>query len=151
MKTSYLIILVAALQLCMFSCKKLSPDPGHLQMCCGANPPATSVFNKWQIVTDSTYAGVGINNHAVNYAGQPGDYFDIRTNDTIFTKEGAVLDTLTYKQLTDSTIVISSFGIALNGTLGASHYKFSAQSMHIVSPEIATPGGIFGRRVTLSK
>jgi hypothetical protein len=151
MKTKRLLILIAGLQLCLFSCKKPDTNANHLLLCCGANPPATSIFNKWQIVSDSTYAGVGINNHAVNYAGQPGDYFDIRTNDTIFTNEGAVLDTLSYKQLTDSTIVITSFGIGLNGTLGASHYRFSAQSMHIASPEIATPGGIFGRRITLSK
>jgi len=151
MKKKILLIAVAVFQLSSFSCKKIGPAPGHLQVCCGANPPATSIFNKWNIVSDSTFTGVGVTNHAVNYAGQPGDYFDIRPNNIIYTKEGAVLDTLTFSSLTDSTIVISSFGITLNGVPDASHFKFSTNSMNIVSPEIATPGGIFGRRVTLSK
>jgi hypothetical protein len=148
MKTKLLLILIAVLQVCLFSCTKIN---NHLLICCGANPPATSIFNKWNIVSDSTYTGVGVSNHPVDYAGQTGDYFDIRTNGVIYTREAGVLDTLTYNALTDSTMVISSFGITLNGVLGASHYKFAAHSLSIASPEIATPGGIFGRRIALSR
>ncbi|MDR3694661.1 hypothetical protein [Mucilaginibacter sp.] len=149
MKTKLLLIVVVGLQLCLLSCTKTNIN--HLLVCCGANPPAASIFNKWNIVSDSTYAGVGITNHPVDYAGQAGDYFDIRTNNIIYTKEGNVLDTLTYNALTDSTIVISSFGITLNGVLSPSHFKVTAHSLYIASPEIATPGGVFGRRITLSR
>jgi len=147
MKTKIIILLIGFAQLGLFSCKK----PGNPQVCCGANPPATSIFNKWDIVSDSTFTGVGLNNHAVNYAGKTGDYFDIRTNNIIYTKEGAVLDTLTYNSLTDSTMVISSFGITLNGVLAPSHFVFTAHSLSIASPEFATPGGVFGRRIMLSR
>lgn len=147
MKTKLLLIAVAGLQLCLFSCIKTN----NLPVCCGANPPATSIFKKWHIVSDSTFAGVGITNHAVNYPGQAGDYFDIRINNIIYTKEGTVLDTLTYSSLTDSTMVISSFGVTLNGVLDPSHFKFAAHSMTIASPQIATPGGLFGRKITLSQ
>jgi len=152
MKAKFLLLIILAGVLNgLFSCTKISPNPNHLVICCGANPPATSIYNKWNIVSDSTFAGVGVTNHPVDYTGQASDYFDIRTNNVIYTKEGNVLDTLTYSSLTDSTMVISSFGITLNGVLDASHYKFAAHSLNIASPEIATPGGLFGRRIKLSR
>jgi hypothetical protein len=147
MKTKTIILLIGFALPGLFSCKKLS-DPLE---CCGANSPSTSIFNKWNIVSDSTFTGVGITNHAVNYAGQAGDYFNITTNGIIYTREGDVLDTLTYNSLTDTTIVISSFGITLNGVLAPSHFTFTAHSLNIASPEYATPGGIFGRRIKLSR
>lgn len=57
----------------------------------GNNPALTGV---WSIVFDSSYTGVTLNNHSINYVGQTGDYFDIRTDGFIYTKEGLVLDTL---------------------------------------------------------
>jgi hypothetical protein len=149
MKTKLLFILIGGLQLCLFSCKNNFITP-----CCVLNPPPlqTSVFTKWNITSDSTFTGVGSTNHPVDYRGLPGDYFDIRTNDTIFTKEGAVLDTLTYKLLTDSTIVITSFGITFNGVPATSHItNFTAHSLTIASPIALTPGGEFGRKVILNR
>ena|ERR1700729_67127 len=139
------LIAVACILLCI-ACKKQG-----LPMCCVANPPEVSIFHQWNIVTDSTYTGVGINNHQVVYVGQPGDYFDFETNGVVHMKEGGVLDTLTYQTLSDTTMIVSSFGITLNGVPATSHFSFTANTMHISAPTIATPGGVFGRKISLSR
>jgi hypothetical protein len=146
MKSSIIKLITAIGILCCFACKKQS-----LPMCCGANPTKISIFHNWNIVSDSTYTGVGATNHPVDYAGQPGDYFNVGTNGVIYTNEGGVLDTLIYNSVTDSTIVVSSFGITLNGVPPTSHFSFTANSMILKAPTIATPGGIFGRKITLSR
>ncbi len=110
------------------------------------------VAGNWNIVTDSTYAGAGYSNHPVNYAGQPGDYFNISTNGVIYTKEGKQLDTLSYQLMGDTAIVISTFGLIVNGVPAVSHIKnLSETTMVIASPVILTPGGVFSRKVTLSR
>ena len=107
---------------------------------------------KWQILTDSTFAGVGLTNHPVNYQGQSGDYFDIRTNGYIYTKEGSVSDTLSYTLLSDTTIAIVPFGIIINDVPATSHIRnLSANSVTIASPVYLTPAGEFGRKVILSR
>ncbi len=120
-------------------------------MCCVLNTGKVSIYHQWNIVSDSTYAGVGVNNHPVVYLGQPGDYFDIQTNGVIYTSEGGVLDTLKYSLLTDSTIAISAFGINVNGVPATSHYSLTANIMKISSTTFASPGGLFGRTITLSR
>jgi hypothetical protein len=142
----YLFIATAGVLFFLFSCKKNYSGP-----CCTANNPNGAIFEKWNIVSDSTFTGVGLNNHVVDYVGKAGDYFDITTQGVIYTKEGPVLDTLTYKLVSDSGIVIESFGITLNGVPETSHFKLDAHNMTIASPEIATPGGLFGRKITLSR
>jgi len=146
MKTNKLQLIVIACILLCFACKK----PEAL-ICCGANPPDVSIFHNWNIVSDSTYVGVGVTNHLVAYVGQPGDYFDVTTNGLIYTNERGKLDTLHYQLATDSTIAISAFGITLNGVPATSHYSFTANTMRVSSPVIATPGGLFGRKISLSR
>jgi hypothetical protein len=126
------------------ACQKLP-----VKICCGANLPDASIYHNWNIASDSTYTGVGATNHAVDYAGKPGDYFNVMTNGVIYMKENGVADTLSYTSLTDSTIVIAAFGITLNGVPPISKYSFTASTMRIASPIYATPGGIFGRKLNL--
>lgn len=110
------------------------------------------VTGNWNIVTDSTYAGAGLSNHPVNYTGQPGDYFNITTNGVIYTKEGKQLDTLSYQLKGDTSIIISTFGLTGNGVSAVSHIKnLSETTMVIASPVALTPGGVFGRKITLSR
>jgi hypothetical protein len=127
---------------------------------------------EWNLVSDSTYEGAGLGNHPVDYIGQPGDYFSFTTDGHVYTREGGVLDTLTYKVVSDSTIIISDFGIIINGVpdtsrvtgLGADSLttnngmnttnngmNTTAQTIAIESPFFPTPGGVFGRKVTLSR
>jgi len=141
MKAKCSLLIIASLLLCFYACKK------NLD---GINP--VSIIGKWSIITDSTYAGVGSSNHPVQYEGQVGDYFDINANGHIYTKEGAVLDTLSYNNVSDTTIVISTFGIIINGVPEKSYIiAFTAHSLIINAPNIATPGGVFGRKISLRR
>jgi hypothetical protein len=141
MKTTHFLVIIASLALCLYACKK---D--------GNNTNPSSIAGKWNIVSDSTYSGVGLGNHPVNYVGQPGDYFDFTTNGTVYTKEGTILDTLTYRIVSDKTIVISPFSIILNGVPETSYITtFTARSLVINAPRVLTPGGVFGRKISLSR
>lgn len=160
MKARYFSLSAAGLLLCLFACRKdvnnitggSGSTSNQLSTQTSALVNPTSIIGNWNIVTDSTYAGAGISNHPVDYAGQAGDYFDINANGHIYTKEGAVLDTLNYSNVSDTTIIISPFGITLNGVPETSHIiTFTAHSLVISAPQIATPGGIFGRKVSLSR
>lgn len=160
MKAKYLVLIAAGLLLSLFACKKPANNltrgsggtSGQVSTQTSALVNPGSIIGNWNIVTDSTFAGAGITNHPVDYAGQAGDYFNISANGHIYTKEGAVLDTLTYSNVSDTTIVISPFGITLNGVPETSHIiTFTAHNLVISAPQIATPGGIFGRRVSLSR
>jgi hypothetical protein len=146
MKINKLQLMIIACMPLFFACKK--PDA---LVCCAANPPEVSIFHNWNIVSDSAYVGAGFSNHLAVNLGQPGDYFNVTTNGLIYTNEGGKLDTLHYQLATDSTIVISAFGITLNGVPATSHYSFTASTMNISSPTIATPGGLFGRKISLSR
>ena len=119
------------------------------------------IANKWNLVTDSTLWGAGVANHPVNYTGEPGDYFSFGTNGYVYTKEGNLLDTLSYQLVSDTSIIISDFGFIANGVsttdtikgLGANSLTTTStgQTIVIESPWFPTPGGLFWRKVTLSR
>jgi len=104
------------------------------------------------IVYDSTYSGVGSANREVNYCGQAGDYFNFVNDSIIYTKEGSALDTLNYRFTSSNTIIISSFGIILNGVPETSQIiNLTSNNLIIVAPVMPTPAGAFGRKVGLSR
>ncbi len=115
----------------------------------------------WNLVSDSTFEGVAQNNHPVDYTGQLGDYFSFTTDGHLYTREGGVPDTLTYKMVSDSTIIISDFAYTANGVsptdtikgLGANSLTTvtTGDTIVIESPWFGTPGGLFWRKVTLSR
>jgi hypothetical protein len=143
MKPIILFVLAAFIAFFLVSCKKNSVP---------ANDINASISGKWNILSDSTFFGVGLNNHPVDYAGQTGDYFDIRTDGNIYIKEGAILDTLGYRLTSNTTILIVSFGIILNGVAETTHItSLTAHSATIDAPIVITPGGEFGRKVNLSR
>src|ERR1700722_884456 len=119
----------------------------------GISEGTGNMADTWNIVVDSSYEGVGANNHLVTYQGVAGDYFEFADNGNAYTKEGPVLDTLTYKVLADSVhIIISDFGSNFNGVQDTSVISdHTATSMTITSKEFLTPGGIFWRKVVLSR
>ncbi len=111
-----------------------------------------TILGKWNILNDSTFSGVGINHHAVNYTGRTGDYFDCRKDGNIYIKEGIRLDTLSYNLTSDTTILIVPFGIILNGTPEMSHItNLTAHNSTISARIVLTPAGIFGRKVNLNR
>jgi phage tail protein X len=138
---SLIVIFCSTLLALMFSCNK---NAGTINK--------AAITGNWNIVSDSAYTGVGSTNHPVNYAGKPGDYFNITANGIVYTKEGSTLDTLSYHFVGDTAIVISSFGATLNGVAPVSHIAtIGSTGLIITSPKFLTPGGVFWRKVTLSK
>ena len=112
----------------------------------------TTILGKWENLSDSAFIGVGMNNRQETYIGQTGDYFDLRRDGFVYTKEGAVLDTLSYSLTSDTTIVIAYFGITLNGVPETSHItNLTAHDATISAPVAVTPGGEFGRKVILKR
>jgi hypothetical protein len=118
----------------------------------------------WNLVSDSTFEGAGSTNHPVNYTGQAGDYFSFGTDGYVYTKEGEVLDTLTYRLVSATGVIISDFGIIINGipdtstitglgtnSLTVNNGGVTVQTIAIESPFFPTPGGTFWRKVTLSR
>jgi hypothetical protein len=115
---------------------------------------------KWNLINDSIIQGVGPSNHLVGYTGAAGDYFNFGTNGYAYTKEGALLDTLTYRMVTDTSIIISSFGLIINGIpdtstvaglAGSNSSVSNSQIIVIESPFFLIPAGEFWRKVTLSR
>jgi hypothetical protein len=116
------------------------------------DPSNSSIVGKWNIVADDQYVGVGINNHKVSYIGKAGDYFDVRSDGHIYVKEDFVLDTLAYTVQSSQSIIIAGFGAILNGTPEVSTISYlSPTFVTIKAPAIITPGGAFGRTITLSR
>ena len=135
--------LIAFINFFLISCKKnLLP----------ANDIHASIIGKWNILNDSTFIGVGVNNHPVNYTGQMDDYFDFRRDGYIYIKENTIFDTLSYSLTSDTTILIASFGITINGVPEISRItNLTAHNATINAPFITTPGGAFGRKVNLNR
>ncbi|WP_428330148.1 hypothetical protein [Mucilaginibacter sp.] len=139
MKTTIKLLFIIGLMLALNACKK-------------ENTTIAAITGKWNLVSDSTYAGVGYNNHPVNYIGQPGDYFNFTADGLVYTKEGSVLDTLTYSIQANNQLNISGFGIILNGVPELSQISnFTAHTLKITAPRGITPGGQFGRVVSLTR
>lgn len=135
--------LTALITFFLISCEKNSLS---------ANDIHATLLKKWNILNDSTIIGVGVNNHWVNYVGQTGDYFDFRTDGYIYIREGTILDTLSYNLTSDTTILIASFGIILNGVPEISRItNLTAHGVTIKAPLVITPGGEFGRKVNLTR
>lgn len=120
-----------------------------------------AVSGQWNLVYDSTFEGVGWANHAVDYTGEPGDYFNFSADGSnLYTKEGNVLDTLAYQLLSDSSVIITDFGTFVNGVpdtstitglTGSIESGKSPDTIVIESPFFLTPGGEFWRKVKLSR
>jgi hypothetical protein len=132
MKAVYAIIF-GFLTLCLYTCKK-GCGPGMMGR--------ASIIGKWNIVADSTSAGVGSANAFATYTGKPGDYFDITNNGYIYTKESAKLDTSGYQLLSDSTIIIHSFFYFSNNAIYPTcHIKrLGPNTINIYLPWILSPG-----------
>ncbi|HEV3323989.1 MAG TPA: hypothetical protein VG052_00240 [Puia sp.] len=126
----------------------------------GPSNESGGITGKWNLVSDSTFEGVGSTNHPVNYAGGPGDYFNFSSDGYVYTEEGLVPNRLTYRMVSNSRIIISDFGLILNGVQDTSTITGltvnsgsgnSVQTIVIESPFDLTPGGEFWRKVTLSR
>lgn len=103
---------------------------------------SSTLAGKWNVLSDFSYEGVGLNNHAVSYSGLSGDYFIFGNNNLLYTKEGNTLDTLNYQFLSDSVSIASNI------------YQMENISWHSITlywPGLLTPGGRFSRKIVLTR
>jgi hypothetical protein len=117
-----------------------------------------SLVGIWILINDSAYTGTGVSNRLVDYTGETGDYFNFSTNGYVYTKENTKLDTLAYSLISDTSIIISNFGLITNGVPDTSIITglnenngtgVNVQTIFIESHLGITPGGEFWRKVTL--
>jgi len=87
MKLQKAFLFLTSLMFCLSACKKDS------------NVVAGPVVGKWNIVS--------VSNPAVNYTGQPGDYYYFKSDGTLYIKEGNSIGSFTYTMAVDSTIIIN--------------------------------------------
>ena len=108
-----------------------------------------SLVGKWNIQRDSTYVAVGSNNHKVIYSGQTDDYFNFTSDGHIYSRENSILDTLSYT-VSSGSVMIPNFddrgGVGIGKIQSASTHSLSISSRYLI-----TPGGVFGRSVSLKR
>ena len=116
------------------------------------NSPDSSytILHTWSIIYDSTYSGAGSGNDLVTHYGKVGDYFDFNSDGNLYIREGTNRTTVSYTIINNTTLIISTFGITING-IPDSTYATGLDGHHatLLTPFFATPGGIFGRKVQL--
>jgi hypothetical protein len=149
MKTKNPLFIVTGLLLCLCACKKYSSSDNK-----AANLlDNTAIVGRWNVVSDTSYAGVNTGSNPLIHTGQAGDYFDFSTNGNVYTKEGPVLDTLTYSLVSSEEINIEPFGSVGNGPdeLVSRIMILTAHNATIASPLGESPGGPVKRIVNLSR
>ena len=130
------------LMIFLFSCGKKDSSP---------DVDGSRLNGKWHLVSDSSFAGVGLGNHAVNYTGRAGDYFDFRPGGHLLIKENGTSAIVNYTVTSDTMVTIDSF-LGPDGSPETCYITaLAANNIIIHSPIYLTPGGTFGRKVHLTK
>jgi hypothetical protein len=127
----------------LFSCKKSNQSP--------AVP--TSIVGKWKLVNDSLVSGVGPIVTGSNYIGKSGDYFDFETNNKLYIKERANLDSSAYQVTSDSTIVLNVYTERYNALSPVRGITYTPSGVTLRSPSVfvANPGSYYLRIINLRK
>jgi hypothetical protein len=135
------IILAGFLFLWICSCSK------------GSSISSGLITGGWRVVTDSAYEGVGSGNHQVVYIGHLGDSYFFDGNGLLYTNVNAVRDTFTYTIISSTGIILNPLSNVRQGysdTLSGG-LELTPYSLRIIGPYLASPGGIFGRTITLAR
>ena len=150
MKYLNLFAIASFIVTCFFSCKKTNE---------GTQPAKTDfkgavpIGGKWSIQRDSVFTAVGAYGTGKTYTGKTGDYFNFGADDKLYIKEGANLDTFTYKILTDSTLSLLPVGATANYIPLAAFIKPTTATSVVLywTPSLGNPGSFYSRTVSLDK
>ncbi|HTI12549.1 MAG TPA: hypothetical protein VL832_28445 [Puia sp.] len=150
MKHNIIYLYILAALAASASCKKSNSNPELRH----SHPAIASIVGKWSLTKDSSFSAIGVGNFGTvqEYIGQPDDYWDFRSDDKVYIKEGAKLDTLGYKLVTGNTITINTFGWTLNGAATTSTIQpltFASAVIH--SANLLLPAGVYNRTLFLTK
>jgi hypothetical protein len=139
-----------------------------LSSCAEDNASVTTgltIAGKWKVAYDSTVYVTGTAPTAYTvHTGQSGDYFYFKSDGHLYVKEGATLDSMTYKINSGNTITITSTVIYdpaywLNGQMidtvsvpqGYYVSKLTPHSAVISWPLYGHPGPFETRTISLSR
>jgi hypothetical protein len=116
-------------------------------------PPVVTLVGKWQLGNDSiSTSSAATAAVSSNYKGVSGDYFDFRTDGFCYTKEGTVYDTLSYDVISNKSVALQNFGLAINGGIESSQLTLTLTTANITTQNTVTPtGSTYFRTVNLSK
>jgi len=146
MKKLTAIILASLITISIVSCTKTADVQ-----------TAVSLQGKWSLKLDSIAEGVSTPSpqYSTKYVGTTADYFDFRSDNKLYIKEGAHLDTFSYQLSTDSNLYISSpetsvYGIAssLNGLIKSGNSNDA--TIHF-TPAVVSYGAYYSRTVNLTR
>ncbi|BAU53024.1 hypothetical protein [Mucilaginibacter gotjawali] len=156
MKTRVSIAMGAIIALGFNACTKMQAIQPHIKQITSAMDSTLKtqalLLGKWNVVSDTTYAGVNTGTNPAVYIGQAGDYFDFVADGHIYIKEGAILDTLSFKLASGRQIDINSFMPILNNQSATCQIGgINAKSLSIASPMLTPPAGPQQRIVSLSR
>ena len=111
-----------------------------------------SVVGKWDLVADSTLAGVGVYASYTIRIGTTDDYWDFRDDGKVYIKEGTRKDTAGYTRYGADEIAIDRFGWIFNSQQTHSTIReLTAHSLVIHSADVIAPGGVNVRTVYLKR
>ncbi len=145
MKKLTTLILTSLIAATIFSCKKT-----------GVQGPV-SIQGKWSLKLDSIAQGVSgpSPEYSSKHIGTAADYFDFRSDNKLYIKEGAKLDTFSYQLSTDSNVYISATNPAEDGltsSLNGLIKPISNNSARIhFAPALISFGLYYSRTVNLTK
>src|ERR1700743_3267772 len=105
---------------CLLSCKKTNDGMQTTTQTGTSGNTKTNysgvvpIDGKWSVKTDSVFSSIGAFGTGKTYTGKTGDYCNFGNDGKLYVKEGANLDTFTYKMLTDSTLNLIPAGAPTN-------------------------------------
>ena len=143
MKNLFLIISSLFVLTGLVSCTKTNQSPAVLN----------SIVGKWNVVKDSLAWGVGPNLTISYYVGKSGDYFNFRTNNKVYIKEGTSLDSSVYQVMSDSTVVLNIYAERYNAISLVSKMTFVPDGVTLRTPSVfvSNPGSYYLRIINLRK
>jgi hypothetical protein len=143
------ILMVVVVILSLYACKNTLINPTAKT---SLNDSQVSLLGKWNLVSDTVYAGVNTGGDPAVYKGQPGDYFNFATDGNIYIKEGTVLDTLQYQLVSGTQVDITSFTTLFNNKVETCNITtITANSAAIASPLLTPPAGPQQRKISLNR
>jgi hypothetical protein len=113
---------------------------------------SVSIAGNWNLISDSTYSGIGIVSSIRNYKGLNSDYFYFNTNGLLYIKEDTLYDTLNYHIVDNNKIIIDSISLSENGEYTPSDITtLTEHAASIQVTGIPNPGGTYARCINLSR
>ena len=112
---------------------------------------SSTLMGRWKVVIDSSIISGGAISYNI-YNENDNDYFDFTSNGLLYTKEGLVNDTFSYKLTSGNTINLIETGVLINGIPQSGAYRITDNKARIfVVPDFSNPGFSYQRIINLKR